>query len=259
MQNNQFSEEYAKLYDLIYKDKDYISESNYVTSLLKKHRGNTPIKSILDIACGTGGHAIPLAQRGYRLTAQDISVAMVEIGQKKAALSNIQIKWHPGVAMQNFSYDCDFDAVICMFSAIDYIVSDQDLKVTFSNIHKSLRPSGLFIMDFWNANAVRDIYSKKKEKKIHNGKITLTRVSTTHLDIQKDLLEINMRFTTTENGRKLSSGEETHVCRSYYIEKMKAMLAASSFNVLDIHPFMDEGSIINNQTWNITSVCRAQS
>jgi SAM-dependent methyltransferase len=50
---NTFGERYSKLYDLLYKDKNYQEEFQYVLGVLEKHASNEVI-SILDIGCGTG-------------------------------------------------------------------------------------------------------------------------------------------------------------------------------------------------------------
>lgn len=256
---NQFGESYARVYDLIYKDKDYEAECDYIVSLLKKHQDGLQIRSILDIACGTGGHAIPLAQRGFLLTAQDISDAMVNIGRKKASEMALNVAWRPGVAMQRFSYANNSDAVICMFSAIDYITSDKDLRAVLSNVRKSLRTGGLFVMDFWNAAAVKNTFTPKREKTINHEEMTVKRISTTRLDTKKYLAYINMKLTTAKDGNILSDEEETHTCRYYNIDKMKNALVNSGFDVLNMHPFMDEVSTIDDHTWNVTTVCRAIS
>ena len=49
--------DYANMYDLFYKDKDYSAECHYVINLINKY-SESPISSILDIGCGTGGHAL---------------------------------------------------------------------------------------------------------------------------------------------------------------------------------------------------------
>ena len=64
--------EYAKFYDALYKDKDYMSEARVVDDLLKKYGGyNT--KSILVLGCGTGRHDRCLQQLGYQIHGIDIS------------------------------------------------------------------------------------------------------------------------------------------------------------------------------------------
>ncbi|MBL7937685.1 MAG: class I SAM-dependent methyltransferase, partial [Bacteroidia bacterium] len=56
-------ETYSQYYDLLYKDKNYISETDYIVSLIETF--NLSTKNILELGCGTGIHASLLAEKGY--------------------------------------------------------------------------------------------------------------------------------------------------------------------------------------------------
>jgi 2-polyprenyl-3-methyl-5-hydroxy-6-metoxy-1,4-benzoquinol methylase len=58
-----------------------------------KNFARRKIKNILDIACGTGRHAIPLAKLGYRVTAFDLSKEMLDIAKEKAKKENVRIEF----------------------------------------------------------------------------------------------------------------------------------------------------------------------
>ncbi|MGZ7180607.1 MAG: class I SAM-dependent DNA methyltransferase, partial [Halobacteriota archaeon] len=74
---------YAQYYDLFYRDKNYTDEVDYVDALIEKYALGKPA-TILDLGCGTGGHAVLLAKKGYDVTGVDRSDAMLAIaGEKK--------------------------------------------------------------------------------------------------------------------------------------------------------------------------------
>ena len=64
-------EKYAEYYDLLYEDKDYPAESNFIHTLIQEHFSTA--ESILDLGCGTGNHALALLNFGYRITGIDKS------------------------------------------------------------------------------------------------------------------------------------------------------------------------------------------
>jgi ubiquinone/menaquinone biosynthesis C-methylase UbiE len=52
---------YSDAYDLIYRDKDYNAECDLIERIFQTYSNST--RSVLDLGCGTGNHAFPLAQR----------------------------------------------------------------------------------------------------------------------------------------------------------------------------------------------------
>src|SRR5918999_826846 len=86
-----FGSEYADAYDVLYKDKDYVEESRLLDRLLQTY-GNGPVRSVLDLGCGTGNHALPLAKRGYAVVGVDRSAGMLKSARKKAASGQVDGK-----------------------------------------------------------------------------------------------------------------------------------------------------------------------
>src|SRR5688572_31581254 len=111
-----FGSEYANAYDVLYQDKDYLEESRLIDRLLQAY-GNGPVRTVLDLGCGTGNHALPLAQLGYEIVGVDRSAGMLESARKKAISQQINGK-------ANFYQDDirsvqlqrAFDASIMMFA-----------------------------------------------------------------------------------------------------------------------------------------------
>ena len=72
-----FGFEYADAYDHLYSDKDYNQECELIDRLLRTY-GDNSVRSLLDLGCGTGNHALPLAQKGYRVLGVDRSNDMLD-------------------------------------------------------------------------------------------------------------------------------------------------------------------------------------
>jgi 2-polyprenyl-3-methyl-5-hydroxy-6-metoxy-1,4-benzoquinol methylase len=68
---------------------------------------------ILDVGCGVGRHAIPLASRGYHVTGIDISEGMLAEARKRAAQAALDVEWVHADASR-FSVERRFDAAICL-------------------------------------------------------------------------------------------------------------------------------------------------
>ena len=96
--------ELAPYYDVIYQWKDYGSESRRIEELIRKHR-KSPGRSLLDVACGTGGYLQYLRKR-FKATGIDASQQMLREARKKC----------PGAAlrqadMMSFQRNSRFDAI----------------------------------------------------------------------------------------------------------------------------------------------------
>jgi SAM-dependent methyltransferase len=174
---NSFSE-YAKYYDQIYSDKNYESESQYISKILKKKN-----LRILEIGCGSGEHAAQLYKIGYKLTGIDSSSKMISI----AKIKNKKIIFLKKDGCY-FRSKKKFDAIILLFHVINFFKSQKELKNFFINSSFNLKKNGIIIFDFININAFKKHPPIKKEKVIN---------------LKKDQFLIRKTFPTFNNVTKI--------------------------------------------------------
>src|SRR5579875_3177793 len=72
----------------------------------------------LDVACGTGNVAIPLARHGAVVTGVDLAPNLLEQGRARAAAEGLTITFDEGDAEQLPYPDGSFDVVTSMFGAM---------------------------------------------------------------------------------------------------------------------------------------------
>ncbi|MCX6068474.1 MAG: class I SAM-dependent methyltransferase, partial [Chloroflexi bacterium] len=171
MSDAVFNRQYADQYDLLYGDKDYEAECDLLEQVFNKGNG---VKSILDIGCGTGNHAIPLAQRGYQVTGVDLSENMLSHAREKAKAANApsSLTFQQGDA-RTVDVRQKFDAVLMMFAVLGYQLTNEDVFSALNTVRKHLNPSGLFIFDVWYGPAVLAVRPAERIKIIptHDGKV----------------------------------------------------------------------------------------
>jgi 2-polyprenyl-3-methyl-5-hydroxy-6-metoxy-1,4-benzoquinol methylase len=113
-------------------------------------------RSVLDAACGTGMHAIALAQRGYAAAGADLSASMVERARQNAAAAGVEARFEAagfGMLRQTFGLG-KFDAVLCLGNSLPHVLSPAELESTIEDFAACLRPGGLLIVQNRNFEAV---------------------------------------------------------------------------------------------------------
>jgi ubiquinone/menaquinone biosynthesis C-methylase UbiE len=101
---------------------------------------------VLDLACGWGRIALPLAQRGYQVTGLDLSEAFLAKGRRDAQEAGLHIDFRLG-DMREIPFAGEFDAVIMMWSAFGVLESDEEDQKVLHAAARALRPGGRFFLD----------------------------------------------------------------------------------------------------------------
>jgi ubiquinone/menaquinone biosynthesis C-methylase UbiE len=104
-----------------------------------------PGNRLLDLACGWGRIALPLAQRGYRVTGLDLSEAFLARAGRDAQEAGLDIDFQRG-DMRQIPFVEEFDAVI-IIGAFGALESDDEDQKVLNAVARALRPGGRFLLD----------------------------------------------------------------------------------------------------------------
>ena len=112
-------------------------------------------RRVLDAACGTGRHAIALAQRGYAVVGADLSPAMIERAQANAAEIGVQARFAvAGFGQLSTLVGTGFDALLCLGNSLPHLLTPEDLAAALADFAACLRPRGLLLIQNRNFDAV---------------------------------------------------------------------------------------------------------
>ncbi len=136
----------------MYATKDYEQECNLVEQAFEHFAGG-PVRSVLDVGCGTGGHAIPLAQRGYEVVAVDRSSDMVARARHKAEELGAELTLAEGDAL-TLDLGRRFDAAIVMFAVVGYQLTNAAVRALLATVRRHLRAGGVLVFDVWHGPGV---------------------------------------------------------------------------------------------------------
>ncbi len=130
----------AKYYDLIYSLKDYEEEAKKIRIWIDKYK-KTVDNTLLDVACGTGGH-IQFLKKHYEVTGIDLSEAMLSFAERR----NPDIVFYKQ-DMRCLDLKSKFAAIICLFGSISYLLSISDIEETAISFFKHLIPGGIALVE----------------------------------------------------------------------------------------------------------------
>jgi SAM-dependent methyltransferase len=131
----------ARLYDAVYASiRDYPREAAELDRLIQERRPGA--RTLLDIACGTGAHLEHLT--GYEVEGLDLDPEMLGVARER--LPNVPL--HEG-DMADFDLGKRFDAVVCMFSSIGYVRTEERLRSAVASMARHLEPGGVLVVEPW--------------------------------------------------------------------------------------------------------------
>jgi SAM-dependent methyltransferase len=131
-----------QFYDLIFSDVDYAGGAQRIHEIIQSLKPGAA--SLLDAGCGPGRHLQHL-RKHYRVEGLDISQVM--LNQAQTNVANVAL--HLG-DMRDFDLGHDFDAVICLSSAIANMTTVHDLGRAIGVMARHLNPAGVLIVEPWD-------------------------------------------------------------------------------------------------------------
>ncbi|SFB41956.1 glycine/sarcosine N-methyltransferase [Amycolatopsis marina] len=140
--------------ELIDWKKRYESEGRFFVDLLKSHG----VKSVLDVATGTGFHSVRLIEEGFDTVSVDGSPEMLakafENGKNYGGhiLRVVHADWR----WLNRDVHGEFDAVICLGNSFTHLFSERDRRKALAEFYAVLKHDGILILDQRNYDAILD-------------------------------------------------------------------------------------------------------
>ena len=190
----QYTPEFVSRWDeLIDWDRRQESENGFFERVLSE----AGARKVLDIACGTGYHAVTLSLRGFDLIASDGSANMLTKARENAKehglnLQFIKSEWT--ALSQSFPGGAQFDAIICLGNAFTHLFEEADRILALEEIYSLLNQGGIAIIDQRNYDAILDNGFSSKHKYYYLGDTVEVRPSS----IRHDKVELEYHYANSE-------------------------------------------------------------
>jgi len=250
--------DYARYYDLLYRDKDYKAEADYVAGLI--HRFHPDARSILELGSGTGKHALLLGQKGFSVYGVERSQEMLKIARQHAANHSdvlpSNLRFFQG-DIRTIRLQKHFDVVISLFHVISYQTTNDDVTAAFRTAREHLNPGGIFIFDVWYGPAVLTQRPEVRIKRIADEKIEVTRLAEPVLHPNENLVDVRYHiFVRDRETDAVKELKETHVMRYFFQPEIELIADQSGFSVLHAEEWMT-GNPLGQNTWGAVFILMA--
>lgn len=192
----------AHIYDLVYEaaGKEYAAEAADLRSQIAQR--NPGARSLLDVACGTGGHLRSFAE-WFEVVGVDLDPAMLAVAAE--ALPDVVLLQ---ADMRSFRLDRSFDAIVCLFSSIGYLTDADELDAAVEQMSRHLTPGGVLVVDGWvrpdawiESGSVSALSATRED-------IAVARVTKTSRSGATTLLEMHHLVATSEGVEHLVDRHE---------------------------------------------------
>lgn len=224
----QFDERYLRMFETILTPERTVQEVAGVQAMLDLRSG----AQILDLCCGQGRHAVPLARAGYRMTGLDYSAYLLSQAQQAAQAAGAGVQWVRG-DMRRLPWHEQFDVCINLFTAFGYFEDEADNQEVLQEVCRVLRPGGEFLLDLSNRDYNLLQWWPRTWKR-HGKAIILEET-----DFEPRSCRFRMTFTWIKGQRQESL---THSVRHYTAPELTAMLRAAGLTPTAIYGDFEGGA-----------------
>jgi len=226
---------YSRYYDLLYQDKDYKGEAEYILRLIRKFHPRA--KTLLDMGCGTGKHAALFKGAGYDVHGVDASEMMLE----RAQGNHPEIPFTFGDA-RSVDLHRSFDVVTSLFHVASYQNSNDDVVQYLTNVAQHLAPGGIFIFDFWHGPGVMRDPPSVRVKRLEDPLLRVTRTAKPTLYPLANRVDVHYQVLIDQN----DNGEsheivETHSMRYFTIPELEYFLTTNGLRLEESFGWMSDG------------------
>lgn len=246
-------EAYSQYYDLLYRDKDYAAEADYLGKLIERERPGS--RTLLDLGCGTGRHDILLSERGLDVTGVDMSTDMLKIANAErskrlvSSSANQPPKFIHG-DLRTVRLGERFDVVVSLFHVMSYQASNEDLLAALSTLREHARPGGLVLFDAWYGPAVLHQGPSVRVKRLESDGCDVTRVAEPLLRANENAVDVNYQILVRDPAtQRTEELRETHRMRYLFVPEVRLLLAGVGLRLDRACEFATDREL-GLDTWN---------
>ena len=254
------SKEYADTYDKKYSGfKKYHHESENLNKIIKKFVKSDDC-SIIDLACGTGTHAIEVAKYGYNVTGLDLNPDILLIAREKASARGRNVTFAEGSFLDYKSKE-KYDVVINLFYSFQNVcITDKEIKNFFHTVSCLMKKNGIFIIEILPEENSISNYGTNKLNIVSNTTESngVNRIISTisNLPDSRGIRRIDIIVEEFLDGVQTSKKKSKSYMKAYASKDLSRLFEDNHFEVLKTYGCLSDLRQYNYQEKKMVVVCR---
>ncbi len=235
-------------YDQIYSLKDYEAEASDVIALFKKVHQRFPAR-ILDVGCGTGGHAWVFHRLGAEVVGMDTDPRAIERAAAKGRKNSHgpEFRYGPLAELD----EGGFDLAVALFNVVNYVPTLDELVGMFRDIHRRLRKDGALVLDCWNGLAalLDPPRAETREVTVDGGLYCM--VLTPELDLMAQSVRMSYDVTVNIDGTITDNFDHVYTQTLWTPKILTDSLAMAGFAPPTVIPWANPGMVAGPDDWKL--------
>ena len=259
LNNSVVFSDYAHYYDLLYRDKDYQAEADYVAGLIRRfHPG---ARLLMELGCGTGKHALLLADLGFSIhgierSPEMLTLALETVADNRQSINKGSLSFSEG-DIRTVRLTERFDVIIALFHVISYQTTNEDVTASFETARHHLQPGGLFIFDVWYGPAVLTERPEVRIKRMADDQIEITRLAEPVLHPNENRVDVNYHvFVRNFATQAVTELRERHAMRYFFKQEIELIATHMGFQSLHTEEWLS-GKAIGTNSWGVCFTLKA--
>jgi ubiquinone/menaquinone biosynthesis C-methylase UbiE len=188
---------------------------------------------LLDVPCGFGRHAVPLARAGYRVTGVDRSEALLAEARRRSGGERLPKLVRADYRELPFG-DASFDAALTLFTSLGYLGDEEDTRA-LAEIGRVLRPGARLVIELMHRDLLVREFHEQDWRAMGEGRLLLEQRT---FDAAAGLAQVTQTLIDGAGTRESRS----YSIRVYTATELLAMLARAGFEESRCYGDLDGGS-----------------
>lgn len=190
------------------------------------------VRRVLDVACGTGRHAIAFAEEGYEATAADPSQAMVDRARANVAAAKARVNVHKlGFGGLGEELSGPYDAITCLGNSLPHLLTEEAMVEALVDMASVVSTKGILVVQNRNFDRVLARHERFMPPEVHRSGDEEW-IFVRFYDLDEEKARFNMvRLHRRGSGSWGARIEQTQL-RAWQHRELEPLLFRSGFKVL---------------------------